>query len=453
MGLRIPMGTAEMSSPLGLRRMGVWLAAAMFAAGISLFASAQDHVTVRHHRVEETDTDAVKLSNAETDIAKQDYAGAEPLLKEYVVGHPESYSAWYDLGFMYHATGRNEESIAAYRKSVAAKPDLFESNMNLGLELAAAKQPDAEQFLRAATKLKPASGSVESSKRAWMVLGNLLADSKPDDAAAAFQQAALLDAKDPEPHLLAASLLEKQRHPDEAEKEYQEALAVAPESSDALAALTNFYMAQKRFGDAEALLRKLVVLHPNDAGAHLQLGRMLAIAGKKDEAAAEMEAGLKLDPADSKAERDLADLYVDDKKYEQAQKLYGSLLASYPNDADLHYGAGKALVHQKLYAQAENELLRAVQLKPDFGAAYGELAAAANENKDYALTIKALDMRAKYLPELPIGYFMRASAYDHLQDVKQATKYYHLFQDVAGGKYPDQEWQARHRLIMLEPEK
>jgi hypothetical protein len=37
--------------------------------------------------------------------------------------------------------------------------------------------------------------------------------------------------------------------------------------------------------------------------------------------------------------------------------------------------------------------------------------------------------------------------------VKQATKYYHLFQDVAGGKYPDQEWQARHRLIMLEPEK
>lgn len=429
------------------------LALAMVANAGSLATRAQDHVTIRHHRVEETDPDAAKLADAEADIDKQDYAGAEPMLKEYVAAHSDSYSAWYDLGFVYHGMGRSEDSIAAYRKSVAAKPDLFESNLNLGLALAATGQPDAEQFLRAATQLKPASGSAESSKRAWMALGKFLVASKPEEAAAAFQQAALLDPKDPEPHLQAGSLLERQQHPAEAEKEYQEALAIDPQSSDALAALTNFYMAQKRFGDAEALLRKLVALHPNDAGAHLQLGRMLAIAGKNDEAAAEMEAGLKLDPADSKAERDLADLYADAKKYDQAQKLYGALLTSYPNDADLHYGAGMALVHQKLYAQAEQELLRAVQLKPDFGAAYGELAIAADENKDYALAIKAVDMRAKYLPEIPTGYFLRATAYDHLQDIKQATKYYHLFLDAAGGQYPKQEWQAKHRLIMLEPPK
>lgn len=286
-----------------------------------------------------------------------------------------------------------------------------------------------------------------------MALGNVLVASKPEEAASAFQQAAMLDAKDPEPHLQAGSLLEKQQHPAEAEKEYQAALAIAPESSDALAALTNLYMAQKRFGDAEALLRRLAVVHPNDAGVHLQLGRMLAIAGKKDEAAVEMEAGLKLDPADSKAERDLADLYADAKEYDQAQKLYSALLISYPNDAELHYSMGKMLVMQKLFPRAEQELMRAVQLKPDFGAAYGELAIAADENKDYALAVKAADMRAKYLPEIPIAYFLRATAYDHLQDIKQATKYYHLFLDVAGGQYPKQEWQAKHRLIMLEPPK
>jgi tetratricopeptide (TPR) repeat protein len=349
--------------------------------------------------------------------------------------------------------GRSEDSIAAYRKSVAAKPDLFESNLNLGLALAATGQAEGEQFLRAATKLKPASGSVESSKRAWLALGNLLAPTKPEDAAAAFEEAARLDAKDPEPHLLAGTLLEKQQHPAEAEKEYQQALAIAPESADALAALTNLYMAQKKFGDAEALLRQLVMLHPNDASVHLQLGRMQAIAGKSDEAAAEMEAGLKLDPADSKAEHDLADLYADAKKYDEAQKHYRALLASYPNDPDFHYGVGRMLLNQKQYAQAEQELLRTVQLKPDLGTAYGDLAIAANGNKDYALAIKAVDMRAKYLPEVPVSYFMRATAYDHLQDLKQATKYYHLFLDAAGGKYPDQEWQARHRLITLEPKK
>ena len=54
MGLRIPMGTAETGSRLR-RELGIGLAVAVLSAGVSMFASAQDHVTVRHHRVEETD--------------------------------------------------------------------------------------------------------------------------------------------------------------------------------------------------------------------------------------------------------------------------------------------------------------------------------------------------------------------------------------------------------------
>jgi hypothetical protein len=50
-------------------------------------------------------------------------------------------------------------------------------------------------------------------------------------------------------------------------------------------------------------------------------------------------------------------------------------------------------------------------------------------------------------------YFLRATAYDNLHDVKNAAKYYHQFLDVAGGKFPNQEWQARHRLIAIEPKK
>jgi len=50
-------------------------------------------------------------------------------------------------------------------------------------------------------------------------------------------------------------------------------------------------------------------------------------------------------------------------------------------------------------------------------------------------------------------YFLRATAYDHLRDARQASKYYHEFLDNAGGKYPDQEWQAKHRLIAIEPKK
>ena len=93
------------------------------------------------------------------------------------------------------------------------------------------------------------------------------------------------------------------------------------------------------------------------------------------------------------------------------------------------------------------------RVKPDFGIAYGDLAFAASENKEYPLAIKALDARAKFLPDIPLTLFLRATAYDHLRAYKQAAASYHQFLAAANGKFPEQEWQARHRLIAIEPKK
>ena len=112
--------------------------------------------TVRHHKVEVDDPSSPpELIQAESAIEKQDYTTAEPLLKKVVAQDPHNFAAWFDLGFIYNALGKTDDSIAAYRKSVAAKPGVFESNLNLGLMLVKAGQPGAEQFLRAATTLKP----------------------------------------------------------------------------------------------------------------------------------------------------------------------------------------------------------------------------------------------------------------------------------------------------------
>jgi tetratricopeptide (TPR) repeat protein len=442
----------DISRPAGLKP--VFAISLAFAVIVSFHAVAQTTgKTVRHHKVEEQDPAAAMLTEAESDLDKQNYASAEALLKKYIEAHSDNYVAWYDLGFAYHQQGKRNESIAAYRKSVSAKPDVFEPNLNLGLALAEAGDPEAEQFLRSATKLKPASNGTQGHMRAWLALGRLLEASKPDEAIAAFQQAATLDPKNPEPHLDTGALLEKQQKAGEAEKEYQQALSIAPNSSDALVALSNLYMREKRFDDAQASLKKLVALHPNDAGAHFQLGRMLAIAGKNEDAASEMEAGLKLDPADRNAQRDLADLETNSGKNDLAAQMYSALITEDPNNADLHAGLGRVLMKQKKFPEAEQELIKAAELKPGSGEIYGELAVAANENKNYSLAIKAADLRGKYLPENPMSYFLRATAYDHMRDAKDAARYYHQFLEVAGGKYPDQEWQAKHRLIAIEPKK
>ena len=161
----------------------------------------------------------------------------------------------------------------------------------------------------------------------------------------------------------------------------------------------------------------------------------------------------KIAPNDAGAQSDLADMYVETGKFAEAEAVYRPLLAAHPENAELHQKLGQCLMKQKKFPAAEQEFMTAVKLKPDWGAVYGDLAFAANENQNYPLAIKALDIRAKYLPEVPVGYFLRATAYDHLRDYHQAAANYHLFLQVANGKYPDQEWQARHRLITIEPKK
>jgi tetratricopeptide (TPR) repeat protein len=393
-----------------------------------------------------------ELTQAEDAIQKHDYAAAEPSLRKLLERDPSNYVGWFDLGFVDNALGKVDESIAAYRKSVAAKADVFESNLNLGLQLAKTGDPDAAQFLRAATHLKPTAHAEEGLERAWLSLGHVLEKAKPEEAVAAFRQAAALEPKDAEPHLAAGQTLERQERLADAEKEYQEALRLDP-ASEALTGLANVYMRGRRFPEAEEYLRRLVAEHPQEAAVHLQLGRVLAAQNKNDAAIAELETAVKLAPADHSMDRELADLYAAAGKYDQAEAAYRKLVKIHPDDAGLHRSLGQTLLREKKFPEAQQEFLAAVKLKPDLGEAYGDLAFAAGENKDYPLVIKALDARKKFLPETAVTYFMRASAFDHLHDNKAAAANYHLFLNAANGKYPDQEWQARHRLIAIEPKK
>ncbi|MGA8764384.1 MAG: tetratricopeptide repeat protein, partial [Candidatus Sulfotelmatobacter sp.] len=396
--------------------------------------------TIRHYRVPVDDSQSVELTQAEDAIQKQNYAAAETLLRKAVDRDPKNYVAWFDLGFVENALARIDESVAAYRKSVAAKPDVFESNLNLGLQLAKTGQPDAEHFLRAATLLKPTGQAAEGQFRAWLSLGHVLEKSKPEEALTAYENAATLQPKDAEPHISAGLLLEQAGKFGDAEQEYKQALALDSKSSDALTGLANIYMRGRRFTEAEEYLRKLLAAQPDYAPAEVQLGRVLAAEGKNDEAIVHMQAGIKLTGGDESAQRDLADLYATAGKNEQAESAYRGLLASSPNDPQLHRSLGQALLRQKKFPEAEKEFLMVVKLKSNFGEAYGDLAFAASENKEYPLVIRALEARGKLLPEVPTTYFLRASAYDHLHDLKQAAANYHLFLNSANGKYPEQEW-------------
>ena len=429
------------------------VANALFLILAAASALAQTHAQRKEPIRVPLDDQPTELAQAEEAIQKNDFVIAESLLKKTIQHDPKNYQAWFDLGFVYNRLKRTEESIHAYRQSVAAKPDVFESNLNLGLMLARSNSPEAEQFLRAAAKLKPTDHVEEGQARAWLSLGHLLENTKADEALDAYQKAASLTPGDPEPHISAGLLRERRKDFAGAEADYKQVLVLDPRSTEAVIGLTNIYMKSGRVSDAEPLLRQLSAARPDDAGLHLQLGRVLATQGKKDEAIPEIQAALKLSPNDAEAQRDLADLQTQSANLPDAEKTYRDLVKASPNDAELHHSLGEILLKQRNFAEAQQEFQAAIRLKPDFGAAYGSLAIAADENKNYPLAIKALDVRDKLLPPTTVGIFMRATAYDHLHDFKQASVYYRLFLDAAKGQYPEQEWQARHRLIAIDPRK
>ncbi len=390
---------------------------------------------------------------AEAAIEKGDYAKAEALLQKAVADNPKDDRAWYYLGYVYSATERRDKAIEAYKRAVDANPKFFEATLNLGIALASAgNQVDAAKYLRAATSLKPDSNPNEGLYRAWFALGRLLVSSEPVAATAALRKATELQPKAAEAHMELAQLLESQRDYSGAEKEYQQAATLDPASGNALAALTNIYMRTNRLSDAEATLRKFAALSPDNGNIHLQLARVLRAQNKGEDAAAEFAQAQRLAPNDPEVLRELAGQQLKARKFAESESSYRALVQQNPRDPDLHFGLASSLLNQMKYAEAQQEYIKTIQLKPDWGDAYGELAVAANGNKDYMMVLRALAERTKYVQDNPGTYFLRATAFDHLKDFKQASDNYKQFLAVANGKFPDQEWQARHRLIAIDPE-
>jgi len=255
---------------------------------------------------------------------------------------------------------------------------------------------------------------------------------------------------DAEAHYRAGDQLEKSGNLAGAEVEYKKSVELQAKNPSALGALAYIYSTQKRYPEAEAALRKFIEIDPQNAKAHLQLGSVLLESNQKDLAIKELSAASGLAGSDATLVKNVAELYATHSLYPQAAQQYSTALRLNPKDADAHYGFGVVLMQLRRFDGAQMELQRAVTLRPDIKEAYGDLAVAASENKDFAGAIQALDARSHFLPDSAATYFLRATSYDHLKQMPQAAENYRKFLATDGGKNPNQEWQAKHRLIAID---
>ena len=435
-----------------MRRLLLFVSMGLVVGG-GFSAIAQESSSVQDKQ--DTDSASPELEKAEAAIVKKDWKTAEPLLDTWLAAHPADARALFDAGYLADAQGRNDDGVRLYRKAIEVNPKSFEARVSLGLLLARMGKPaEARPVLEAATALDAGAAGPAAKARAWRAMAKIDTrgiDGKADPAQASIDllEALKLSPETPEDTLMAAGLAEANGDSTAAETAYRNVLRKDSNSGPAISGLAHLLIAQKKYPEAEELLKSALVKSPDDPAMTAQLAAVL-VAQDKAEALPLLQGIHAKHPQDTGITQMLAQVEADAGEYANSDQLYATLLAGSPKDADLLTGHGQNLIRLRRYPEALKVFQNATEIDQTNGEAWNGLAFSAFETHQPTITLHALSMRSKYLPESATIYFLWATAYDTLHDKKQAAAYYHRFLDSAAGKLPDQEWQARQRLALLE---
>ncbi|MDR3772716.1 MAG: tetratricopeptide repeat protein [Terracidiphilus sp.] len=388
-----------------------------------------------------------QVDGAEAAIAKSDWKAAEAALDLWLAGHPSDARALFDAGYVADAQNRSADAAGLYRRALSADPNSFEAHLSLGLLLARQGRADeARPELALATTLDPGEAGAQVKASAWRALARIDSVSHPEDASNELLEALKLSPETTADTLLAAGIADQAGEYAAAETAYRRVLATAPEAASA--GLAHVLIALKRYPEAETLLRGALDKSPDDPVITAELATVLADQDKA-EALPLLEKLHDAHPQDAAMTHMLAAVLADAGDFVGSDHLYAGLLAASPNDAALLIAHGQNLIRQIRYQEAFAAFTKATQLNPADADGWSGLAFAASRTGHPEVTLHALTMRSKYLPEVASTYFLWATAYDTLHQKPQAAAYYQHFLDSSAGKFPDQEWQARQRLKLL----
>jgi tetratricopeptide (TPR) repeat protein len=213
-----------------------------------------------------------------------------------------------------------------------------------------------------------------------------------------------------------------------AERLCREALSEYPGEPNLSALLGAALNRQGRGREAEPLLRLALAEEPNYAKGHEELGRSLALQGRAEEAVEHLRRALAIDPKLQSAQLSLVQALGDCGRADEAQALMDSFLGADPArrliaQAAEHHRAGRLeeaegvyreilqrdprnlealrllgsiAISAEHYGQAEKLLKRAVELAPDFLAAWIDLARAQLERLDLPAALASIE-RAEQL--------------------------------------------------------
>jgi predicted Zn-dependent protease len=404
---------------------------------------------------------ASQIAEANAALEAHDYDRALKLLTPLAAAHPEDATLLYDLGSAQDALDQGSAAEQSYRTAIADDQKQIAPRVALGLLLARQNHRDeARTELLAASKLEIPPDQKDGAfykAAAFRALARLDEESRPGDARDELLEALKLSPETPEDTLLGAELAESAAHgAGAAEEAYRRVLASHPDDPEAASGLAHLLVKELRAAEAEELLTSSLKAHPGDPALTVQLATLYSNQDKLPQAIPLVEQLHAANPQDANVAHLLAGLYLDAKDYAHAEPLLATLSAQEPRDTGMIDDRARALIHLQRPAEAE-KILAPIVAQPtlfptpqDLGNAAGDLAFAASSNNDPQTALQALKVRATVLPTSAPVLFLTAISYDKLHETKLAIEAYKNFIEASKGSNPDEEFEARHRLVALE---
>ena len=371
------------------------------------------------------------------------YEAAVEAFRKVIAADPKDYFAHFNLAMAHTFLHQDADAVSEYRRTLEIKPGLYEAELNCGIVLMRQKNPaEALPLLEDAARQKPAE-----FRPRYYLAESQLQTSAYGDAEANYRKALELDARSAGANLGMAQALVQEGRLADAAPYFRHAGEIEPKYRDYLLELASLYEKANQPAEAMAIYREF----PDNAAAQARLGELLLDAKKYSDALPQVEEAYKKDPnpANRKA---LAAAYVFTQKGDLALPLLEKSVTESPADFDLRMMYARTLRDRRRFAPAAQQFYEAAKLKPAEPKPWTELADMLYMAGDYPQALSAFEQAAKAGDNSAGNWFLRAIILDKLRQLKPAKAAYEQFLALSRDQNPDQEFQARQRVRILDRE-
>jgi protein O-GlcNAc transferase len=332
-----------------------------------------------------------------------DLTGAVRELRKAVALDASDAEAWNDLGVMERKNGDTAAAVQSFSKALERKPDFVNARFNLAIaQEALGHWRQAEEQAARLVEMNP------QMARGHFVYGRVLMQKSSEKAQRELEKALELDPHLSAAHVLLGSLYLKLGYTDQAIRELNLALSENPKAPDAQFQMGLALYARADLEGAQKCFEETVRLDPAYSQARVNLAEMYENQGKDNEALAQYHLALEESPQDASTQVRLIRALTRRQDSSQALALAKSSLAVHPDSAPIHAELGKLLLASGDLAAARRELEAAVHLDPKPAEVHFELSRVFRALRMPAEESRELELALRSEPDNPRFHYALA---------------------------------------------